>query len=319
MEEEGEAALQAARDVRPRPLPRAPLRERSDPRQIVAVRQLLEQEVGERRGRLADGEARVTAAFDQRDAPAALQQRERRQRSAEAGADDGDVGVDAGDGCERHACARCSPAEHAVSGKHALFEVHRVEAIAPRLDAVRAVREALEIPEIDEHPSPRCARASSASARLRSMSSRSGRGTSRPRPAPPSRHCPDASARARRPQRRRRRRRRSSAAATRPARSTGTNGGEISRNTRRATPRSASASRGLSEVVEREPLVQPIERVRMRGLEPHRDLELRRRRDRAAMTIERGEEPIDARARRARDATRRSRATVRSSAAATPS
>ena len=242
MEEEGEAALQAARDVRSRPLPRAPLRERPDPRQVVAVRQLLEQQVGQRRGRLADGEARVAAAFDQRDAPAALQQRERRQRSAEAGADDGDVGVDAGDAV-RASCVRAVLAGGTRGERqHALFEVHRVEAIAPRRDAVRAVREALQIPEIDEHPAAagacverqreaaldvveRRARGTMPASASASIAPLPGRvGTSETTAAPQEKAASIE---------------RSSQASCSVK---GTNGGEISRNTRSATPRSASAS-----------------------------------------------------------------------------
>ena len=49
VEEKREPALQTAGDIWTRPLPGAPLGERANPRQIVAVRQLLEQEVGERR------------------------------------------------------------------------------------------------------------------------------------------------------------------------------------------------------------------------------------------------------------------------------
>ena len=49
--------------------------------------------------------------------------------------------------------ARGAPqAEQAAERQHALFEVHRVEAIAPRREAVRAVREPLQIPEVDEDP-----------------------------------------------------------------------------------------------------------------------------------------------------------------------
>ena len=98
MEEEREAALETAGDVRTCPLPGSPFRERPDARQIVAIGDFLEQQVGQRRGRLADRESGMAAAFDQRDAQPATPQRQRGQRSGEPGADDGDVGVDAVDG-----------------------------------------------------------------------------------------------------------------------------------------------------------------------------------------------------------------------------
>ena len=79
VEQKREAALQSARDVRPGPLPRAPFRERPNPRKVVAIGELLQQQIGERRRRLADGESRMTAALDQRDAPASLAEREGRQ------------------------------------------------------------------------------------------------------------------------------------------------------------------------------------------------------------------------------------------------
>ena len=65
-----------------------------DLRQVVAIGQLFEQQVGQRRRRLADGEPRMPAAFDEGDAAPALPERERAQRAREAGADDGDVDVD---------------------------------------------------------------------------------------------------------------------------------------------------------------------------------------------------------------------------------
>ena len=199
MEEEGEAALEPAGDVRSRALPRAPLRERADARQIVAIRQLLDQQVGERRGRLADGEARMTAAFDQRDAAAPLAKRERRQRAGESRADDGDVGVDVVH--DAWLVARTFAAGAAVRARYgrqdALFEVHGVQAAPARVEAVRTVGEAFEIPEVDEDSAAggrrplacRCAAST-----LRSMSSRRGAGTRRRPPAPPSRRCPPASA-----------------------------------------------------------------------------------------------------------------------------
>jgi hypothetical protein len=53
-------------------LPGAPFREHADPRQVVTVGELLEQQVRQRRGRLADREPRVAALLNQRDAAARL-------------------------------------------------------------------------------------------------------------------------------------------------------------------------------------------------------------------------------------------------------
>jgi len=68
--EEAEAALQAAADVWIRALPRAPLREWPQARQIVCVRQLLDEKVGQRRRRLANRETGMPSAFDQQDGSA---------------------------------------------------------------------------------------------------------------------------------------------------------------------------------------------------------------------------------------------------------
>ena len=94
MEQEGEPAFETAGDLRALPLPGAPLRERPDARQIVAIGDLLDQQVGERRGRFADGEPGMTSALDERDAHPATPQRQRGQRPGESGADDGDVDVE---------------------------------------------------------------------------------------------------------------------------------------------------------------------------------------------------------------------------------
>jgi hypothetical protein len=75
MEEEREPTLQPARHIGPHSLPGAPLRERPDPRQVVAIGEFLDEEIGERRGRLPDGEARVAAAFGEDDAPSTLEER----------------------------------------------------------------------------------------------------------------------------------------------------------------------------------------------------------------------------------------------------
>jgi hypothetical protein len=56
MEEEGEAAFQPDPDVGVGPLPRSPFRECPDSRQMVSIGKLFQQEIGERRGRFANGE-----------------------------------------------------------------------------------------------------------------------------------------------------------------------------------------------------------------------------------------------------------------------
>ena len=84
MEEEGKAPLQAARNVRASLLPRAPLRKRTEPRQVVPTGKFFDQQIGERRGRFTDGEARMTSTLDQYDASPPLQKRKGGQGSGEA-------------------------------------------------------------------------------------------------------------------------------------------------------------------------------------------------------------------------------------------
>ena len=83
MEAKGEAALQASGDIRPRALPCPPLREGTDARHSVSIGQLFEEQIGQGCGRLADGESRMSPAFDHRDAPPASHQRERDERARE--------------------------------------------------------------------------------------------------------------------------------------------------------------------------------------------------------------------------------------------
>ena len=66
---EREAALQATPDFRVAALPRPPRGQGPDARQVVALRELLEQEVGERRGGLSNREARMRSPFDEDDGP----------------------------------------------------------------------------------------------------------------------------------------------------------------------------------------------------------------------------------------------------------
>jgi hypothetical protein len=64
----GEAALQTAAHVRICALPRAVCGDRPQPRQVVAIRELFEEDARERRCRLTDREPRMPPALHQRDA-----------------------------------------------------------------------------------------------------------------------------------------------------------------------------------------------------------------------------------------------------------
>ena len=192
-------------------------------------------------------------------------------------------------GSERHR-GRRDRRRAGTMRQHALLEVHGLEAIAPRGDAVRARartardprdrRRPVHGPAHGRAPARSCARCRRGPARgtippsaNASIAPLPGRvGTSDTTDAPQANAASTE--------------RSSQASCSRG----GTNGGEMSRNTRSATPRSRERAGGLREVLEREPLVQPIERVRVRGLQAHRDFELRRRRAGAAMAVERREQ-----------------------------
>src|SRR5262245_56949744 len=79
MEEEREAPLEAGAHVGTSPLPGSPLREPPDSLKVVAVGKFLEQKVGKRRGRLANGEPRMTSALDEHDTASDAAQGERGQ------------------------------------------------------------------------------------------------------------------------------------------------------------------------------------------------------------------------------------------------
>ncbi len=98
MEEECEPSFEAAGHVRPRALPRPPFREGPDLRQVVAIGQLFEQQVGQGRRGLANGEPRMAAAFDEGNATPAPPERERTQCAGEPGAHDRHIHVER----ERH-------------------------------------------------------------------------------------------------------------------------------------------------------------------------------------------------------------------------
>ena len=114
--EEAEASLAAAGDVRIRILPGAPLRERTQTRQVVAIREFLDEQPCERGRGLADGKPRMATAFEQCHAHPALPQHQGQQRAGEPGADDGDVGVDAPCGEECHDGVTSPHASHASGG-----------------------------------------------------------------------------------------------------------------------------------------------------------------------------------------------------------
>ena len=62
---EGKAALEPTGDLRMRSLPGAPLDEGQQSRQIVAAREVFEQQIGERRRGFADGKPRMAVALEQ--------------------------------------------------------------------------------------------------------------------------------------------------------------------------------------------------------------------------------------------------------------
>ena len=177
----------------------------------------------------------------------------------------------------------------------ALLEVHRLQPIAPRGETQPALREPLEIPEIDEHPSP-VLRMVRASAKLRSMSSRPG---ARNDPASANASI-GAVARPRRHQRH-------DGSAAGEGRVDGPqqpgvllvrgmNGGEMSRNTRSATPRSSSA---LAAARSRSSVNRLFSRSSAAGCAVSRPIATSSCAagvPGSAMAIERREQPIDARA-----------------------
>ncbi len=242
--EEREPALEAAGDVGIRRAPRPPLRERADPRQIPAIRQLLEHEVGDRRRRFADREARMPAALEQRHRAALPAEDQRGQRPGEAGADDRDVGVDR---VPRHRCqAGGAPdASHAAQAAHATGAGTRCSRLRRSSRARRASRHAGQVANVARsHRSARTrARPDRVADRLRrrvfERGQRRRREQTRPPPGPPSRPYRRGSESARSPTRRRRWRRRSIAAATasarRAARTAGARAG--TRAGRRRAPR----------------------------------------------------------------------------------
>ena len=62
-----EAALEAVPNIRALLLPRTPLREWQQLRQVMAAGQVFKKKIGQRRGRFADGEARMSLPFKQDD------------------------------------------------------------------------------------------------------------------------------------------------------------------------------------------------------------------------------------------------------------
>ena len=211
-----------------------------------------------------------------------------------------------GDVCMRDGCR----AQHVTAGR-AARDSSRGGGRAARRCSAGTARTARD-PRDRRTPGRARARASSASAKLRSMSSRSG---ARNDPAAASASIAPLPGRVgtsdttEAPQ--------ANAASTeRSSHASCSCGGNERRrdqqeDAQRHAAIRAAPRRPRAKPFQREALVQPIERVRMRGLQSHRHFELRRLAPRVAMAVERGEQPIDARGPRAPDATRRSRATTR--------
>ena len=86
-----EAALESASQLGVGFPPRPPLTQRQESRQVVTGRQLFEQKVRQRRGRLADGESRMFAALQQDDRFAQAPRDHGEQRTGKARPDDGDI------------------------------------------------------------------------------------------------------------------------------------------------------------------------------------------------------------------------------------
>ena len=303
-------------------LPRAPLRERP---QRAAGRS------GRRAPRAADWRA-ASSTRRWRSADAARARSARRrgpagagisavERAGEAGADDGDVGVDAcaagSAGMQRSGAARGA----GDAARDPLLEIHRRSSgrAARSRQAAQSAKRG-EIPEIDEDDRaapPRrgsCKRQREAALDVQSAN---GGATNAPCAASAaSRRCRRGSGRARRPTRRRRTRRRSSAAATRPVRPRH----ERRENEQEHTQGDAVRGEGAAAAAKSSSVNRLFRRSSasgMRRLQSHRDFERRRPRpsSRAAASRSRKRRAIaDQRA----DATPRSPATRRRRVARSP-
>jgi len=86
-------ALQPADDVGVRALPGAVGRERPEPRQIVSIGELFDDDASQRRRRLTDRESRVPAALQQNHAQPETSCDHRQDGAAEARPDDGEIAV----------------------------------------------------------------------------------------------------------------------------------------------------------------------------------------------------------------------------------
>ena len=163
---------------------------------------------------------------------------------------------------------------HAHSGQDTLFEIHRVQAgrVAPAGTSRQSAKRSRSQRSTKTRPLPFDRVERQRQAALDVLERRT-RGSGRRPPALPSSRFPCASGTSdttAAPQ--------ANAASTdrqshASCSSAGTKGGEISRKTRSATPRSPSARGGVCKSADREPLVQLLERHRMRRLESHRHLE----------------------------------------------
>jgi hypothetical protein len=89
--EVGKSPLQSAAEIGVGPLPRTKCRKRPDPRQVVAICELLDQDSGKRRRRLADCEPRMSSALEQHHSQSQVSRDHREQRTAESGPHDREI------------------------------------------------------------------------------------------------------------------------------------------------------------------------------------------------------------------------------------
>src|SRR5262245_29203334 len=116
VEKERETALEADGDVRPGSLPGAPLRERADLGQLISVRELLEQQIRQRRRGFADRKPWMATPFEQHHPLPSSSQAKSREGSRKARANDGDIGLDAFARLKRRATGMCRGGGHDGSG-----------------------------------------------------------------------------------------------------------------------------------------------------------------------------------------------------------
>ena len=87
----GEPAFEAAGDPGQFPLPWSPFTERSEKGELVFLRNLFQEQARQRRGRFANGKARMPATFDQGSRPAEALADHRHEGTGESGTDHDDL------------------------------------------------------------------------------------------------------------------------------------------------------------------------------------------------------------------------------------